>query len=349
MNILLIKLGALGDVLRTTSVLHGIKEKYPGCSITWLTEKIAYDLLKNNDLIDKIVINNDKVKENIPKKINLVINLDEEESVCKLASEIRKDNPKTEIIGFYRDDEKEKIMPTPTAQGWYDMGALGDKPRNDELKAANKKTYQQIMFEIIGIKPKETRTILNLTDEEKEFGKEFAKKNAIEKDDFVIGINTGAGARWQHKSWRVDGTIELIDMINNDLGKETGKKVKLVLLGGPEEKERNKEIKDKVKTKIIDAGVDNSLMDFASIINICDMIVTSDSLAMHITLALGKKIVVFFGPTSGNEIEIYNLGKKVTSPIDCVTCYRKRCDKKPHCMDTITTQNLYDAVKGLIS
>ena len=45
-KILIIKLGALGDVIRTTSILKGLKEKYPNCKIDWVTYKYCFELLQ---------------------------------------------------------------------------------------------------------------------------------------------------------------------------------------------------------------------------------------------------------------------------------------------------------------
>lgn len=39
MKILIVKIGAIGDVLRTTSILKGLKGKYKGAEIDWLTSK----------------------------------------------------------------------------------------------------------------------------------------------------------------------------------------------------------------------------------------------------------------------------------------------------------------------
>ncbi|PIO04453.1 hypothetical protein COT48_00265, partial [Candidatus Woesearchaeota archaeon CG08_land_8_20_14_0_20_47_9] len=117
--------------------------------------------------------------------------------------------------------------------------------------------------------------------------------------------------------------------------------------GGPEEAGRNRALLSRVKSKIIDSGCDNRLLDFAGIINLCSVLVTSDSLAMHIVLALKKPVVVFFGPTSSAEIELYSLGVKILPELECLCCYKKRCDKKPNCMDMISKDAIVNAVAGL--
>ena len=54
-RILVIKMGAKGDVLRTTCILTGLKERYPDSHITWVVEKDSGELLQNINLIDRVL------------------------------------------------------------------------------------------------------------------------------------------------------------------------------------------------------------------------------------------------------------------------------------------------------
>jgi heptosyltransferase-2 len=67
------------------------------------------------------------------------------------------------------------------------------------------------------------------------------------------------------------------------------------------------------------------------------VVVTGDTLAMHLSLALGRRTVVLFGPTSASEIELYGLGEKVVPDMTCLSCYKTSCDFIPNCMDLIST------------
>jgi ADP-heptose:LPS heptosyltransferase len=75
-----------------------------------------------------------------------------------------------------------------------------------------------------------------------------------------------------------------------------------------------------------------------------DVVVTGDTLAMHMSLALGRRTVVLFGPTSAAEIELYGLGEKVVPKMECLTCYKTSCDFVPNCMDLISTDMVERAV-----
>ena len=88
-----------------------------------------------------------------------------------------------------------------------------------------------------------------------------------------------------------------------------------------------------------------TLRNFSGIVNQSRLLVSSDSLAMHLAIALKKKLVVFFGPTSPAEIELYGLGTKVYSKMDCLVCYKKKCDIKPNCMELLSIDEIFEAVK----
>ena len=321
MKILVIKLGAIGDVIRTTSIISGLKSKFRDCSIEWITKKESFDVLKNNKAVSDVYTTDNNIKKILNnKKYDLVLSLDDELEACKLASEIKSKR----IIGAFLQNNKKTY--TADSALWFDMGLLSrfGKQKADELKAKNKRTYQKIMYKILNLNYKKQEPILILNKKELDFGKKFAVKNKIGRNDLVIGINTGAGGRWQDKKLSIEETAVLIDRLNNQI-----KNPKIILFGGPEEKERNKKIKKLVKTIVIDAGCDNSLLEFSSLVNLCDVLVTSDSLALHVGVALKKKVVVFFCPTSSNEIELYDRGIKIIGKGKDYCSYKAKCDYPP--------------------
>jgi ADP-heptose:LPS heptosyltransferase len=101
---------------------------------------------------------------------------------------------------------------------------------------------------------------------------------------------------------------------------------------------------------VYDGGNHNSFSRFAALIDQCSVVVTSDSLAVHVTAARKKPAVVLFGPTSSAEIELYGRGAKITPEgLDCLGCYLPRCDKVPHCQALIEPDVVMRAVQQWLS
>lgn len=325
MRTLIVKLGAIGDVLRTTAILPGLM---PG-EIDWITAESAKDILLNNPHINKLYTweERDKLGE-----YDLVISLEDDRNACELASKIKS----SKILGSYLQDGK--ITYTPSA--WFDMSIISKYglAEANRLKKENIKTYQQHMADLLGINVGEY--IFGLTPEEIEYGKKYVRDLGLGVRDRVVGINTGAGKRWLLKSLSVEKTIDLIKRLRKELG------VVSLILGGVDEKERNEIISK--ESDMPNGGV-HSIRNFASVINQCQLLVSSDSLALHFGIALWKRIVAFFGPTSPSEIELYERGTKVFADVDCLVCYKKSCNDRPSCMDQLSVDDLFQAVKRELS
>lgn len=304
----------MGDVLRTTSLLPALKEKYPNCDIDWVTKAESIDLVKNNSNIRDLF----ELGNSPERPYDLVINFDDELAACELASSL----DSKQLIGAYIDGGKRTY--TDDSRSWFDMGLISKfgKEKADELKAKNERTYQDIHFSILELaEPKKYPPQIIMDDKNTHFAKDFASQNGIKNQDKVIGINTGSGGRWKDKKLSENDTVKIIKNLQS-----TG--AKIILFGGPEEKDRNKEILDQVQG-VIDAGCDNSILDFTALVDLCDVLLTSDSLAMHIGISLRKKIVAFFYPTSAAEIELYDNGKKIIGEGESYCSYQAECEVPP--------------------
>lgn len=333
-RILIIKLDAIGDVLRTTSILPALKRKYPGSHITWVTKRNAAELFSNNPLVDELYLFEDDatVPRLTVEKFDLLIHPDASPASCALASLAG-----AEIKKGYWLDEKGRIVPADKpAEDWLEMGAF------DDLKKKNRKTYQELLHNIAGLAYEKDDIQLHLNADEIKSGEDFFRKNNLDKYKYIVGLNTGAGERWQYKQWSIEGYLGLIEKLaaHKDIG--------ILLYGGPEERDRNNLLLEKFP-QLVDTGTDNSLRGFFSLLNICDVLVTSDTMALHAAAALKKEIVCLFGPTSHAEIEDYGRILKIIPDLDCIVCYKPRCDFETTCMGSISPDMVFDGVMKSIS
>lgn len=333
MNILIIKTGALGDVLRTSFIAQALKDKYKeqNPKIFWITQEKARILFINNPYVDHVLIPKDreKIKD---MNFDLLINLEEEEENCKFSSSL---NAKNKIGFLYKNG---KIIPTETAKEWYDMSALGKKPDNDILKKKNEKTHRQIIGEIVGINWKKYEPFLRLNNKQRELARIFLRRYNLSRSELIVGINLGSADRWP-KSLPIKKTALLIDKIYKKY------KAKILLFGGPNEIERNREILKLTKSPVIDTGSGNNLFEFPAFVSICNLFITSDSLGLHVALALKRKTICLIGPTSSSEIDMYDLGDKVMAKSKCLCCYKKDCKS----MNKISINEVMNKLERLLS
>ena len=294
MNILIIKLGAKGDVVRTLCILPALKEKFPNSDIYWITKPENLSLFENNPYIKKMLpfaVTN--------TYFDLLINLDIEDKATELADKIKSKKK----LGFYKTED----FPAAFNLGSeYYLNTLYD----DELKKTNKKTYQQMIFDAAELEWKNQKCDIFLSSKDKEYAERFISEKKI-KTERLIGIHMGASSRWPSKVWHESKLTEFIK-----LAKSRGHEI--LLFAGPNEFEAHKKIAEKLKKEpiiVYQNNPHNSDREFISLVSLCNTMICSDSFALHISLALNKPTVGLFFCTSPNEVESYGLLKKIVSPL----------------------------------
>jgi len=331
-KVLIIKLAAVGDVLRTTFLLNGLKKKYSSSHITWITEPESIPLFYNNELVDRILEPSAATTALLSlEEFELVINLDTSVKggiLCELAKS-------TEKLGYGYNPRGYVFPQNQEAVDWFQMGLF------DDLKKENIRTYQEIVADICRISVENQSPSYQLTQDEEAFRDEFAGQHGLESSSILIGINSGSGKRWESKRWRTDSFIELIQIISDNLKGAT-----IVLYGGSEEVETYKYIKRHSPIPVVATGTNNSLREFAALLDLVDVLVTGDTLALHFGNALGKKVVALFGPTSSAEAYLTH-GEKILPTQECQCYYKKQCDSKPNCMESISANLVFDAIRTL--
>ena len=328
-RLLIIKLDAMGDVLRSTALLPPLAEVHPRAAITWITRKESVPLLQRNPFIAEVLELGPEAMVHLQtRSFDRVINLDASKISAALATAARSDRKDGFVL-----DPRGFVQPTnEAARRWLEAGVF------DDIKRAGTATYQDRMAEILGLADRQHRYVFELSDEERRRAKAHLDSIGLDSRRPVIGLNTGAGGRWPLKQWREEGYVELVARLARR------EDVQFVLLGGPGERDRNERLKAASAVPLIDPGCENPVRHFAALLSHCDLAVTGDTLAMHLALALGKRTVVLFGPTSAAEIELYGLGEKVVPKMECLSCYKTSCDFVPNCMDLISTDMVEYAV-----
>lgn len=329
-RLLIIKLDAMGDVLRTTALLPPLREVHPRAAITWITRKESIPLLQGNPYLAEVLeYGPDAFAHLLARSFDRVINLDASRVSASLAAvsrSARKD-------GFVVNASGQVEASNPAARQWLEAGLF------DEIKRQGSDTYQDRMAAILELDGRRHGYVLELRPDEIDSARRHLEAVGFIEGRPAIGLNTGAGGRWPLKQWREEGFVELIRKLHVEHD------VQFVLLGGPEEEGRNERIKTACGISLVDPGCRNPIRHFAGLVKHCDVVVSGDTLAMHVALALRRRTVILFGPTSAPEIETYGHGEKVVPDMACLSCYKTSCDFVPNCMDLISVDMVRDSVE----
>jgi ADP-heptose:LPS heptosyltransferase len=317
-HILIIKLGAIGDVIRTTPLLHKLKAEYPSAKIWWLT--LTPEILPS--LVDEPL--SFSLKNIVSLRsfhFDMVLNLDKDREACALSEQISATTRK----GFRLKDGV--ISPIDTAaESKYLTGIF------DDLGKANTKSYPEEIFEICGFSFSGERYILDRPATS-------STKWRINKRKKVVGLNTGCGGRWTSRLWDDKNWTSLARTLKK-------KGYEVVLLGGEQEHSKNQKLARASKVKYFGHY---PLPQFISLVDQCDLVVTGVTMAMHITIGLEKKIVLFNNIFNMHEFELYGLGTIVEPDKPCRCFYQPTCTNAQYrCMEHLPVTRVVDACERLL-
>lgn len=319
-RILILKKGAAGEVIRNTPVLRRLRAIYANDSIeiTWLTD---YPDFVPRSFVNRVLKYNwENVQMLLEEDFDLLLSLDKEHHVCAFANRIKAKEKKGFLL-----DKKGKIIPADrNAERKWMTGVF------DDLMKENKKHYIEEIFEICG---------WDWSGEEYILEDYIVPQLSFRKhsDIPLIGLNTGAGSIWPTRIWPESHWFGLIEKLMKE-------GYQVLLLGGPEEDEKNRRLAD--KTGSFYEGLKN-FKEFTGLMSHCDIIVTAVTMVLHIGIGLKKKILLFNNVFNKNEFFLYGLGTIVEPDVPCKACYKRAFDEQcvtSNCMETIKPEMVMEKI-----
>jgi ADP-heptose:LPS heptosyltransferase len=317
-KVLIIKLGAIGDVIRTTPLVTRFRKLYPNVQVTWITQ--SPDILPK-DKIERIYPYDFKSVSIVSHEtFDVAINLDKEKEACQLLADVKA----KQKFGFTWHDEHIDAA-TKNAEHKLITGFF------DNISKENKKHYLDEIFEICHQQYDGEEYLLNYN---KELAAKWSSLRDLAKGKPIVGLNTGCGKRWLTRLWPQQNWIELIRNL-----KEQG--YYPVLLGGKDEHEMNQFYSDKTGTYYPGTF---SLEEFIALTSNCDSIVTAVSMMMHIAMGLQKPLILFNNIFNANEFYMFHRGEIIEPDSGCDDFYGNTCTRKIHCMHDISVERVLNAV-----
>jgi heptosyltransferase II len=178
-KILLIKTGAAGDVVRTTTLLNVLQG-----AVTWVIDARYAPLLpEDHPALVKVIALEDAAALQA-EQFDLTISLEEDPACARLATDI----PTRKLIGVYQSPNG--IIYTEEVKGWFDMSLISKLGRDaaNAAKLANTHTFQHWLFQMLSLPFKGEPYQI------------YRNKN-ITASPGTIGIETRCGNRWPNKAW----------------------------------------------------------------------------------------------------------------------------------------------------
>ena len=317
-RILIIKLGAIGDVSRTTPLLRRLRQERPGCFITWLTLTPA--ILPQSEIEEILKLDFASALQLQGREFDVVINLDKEKEACVLLNNITA----KEKFGYaLRPYDGVPWPVNQLAEHKFLTGVF------DQVSLANTKPYVQEIIELCGFDFRGEAYVFD-THEDKNYDWCALPGGGGPS----IGLNTGCGDRWTTRLWSTEKWTELIESLQ--MAGYTP-----VLLGGEAEDPRNRELHAATGAAYLGTF---PLPQFINLMNQMAGIVTQVTMGMHISIALGKPTILMNNIFNPHEFDLYGRGQIVQPNRQCVCFYRGTCRLGTSCMEELPADKVFQAV-----
>lgn len=325
-SLLVILTGSLGDLTRGLCITEYIKNKYPGCRISWLVENSLKDIVSLDRNIDEVIIfkRKDKLKGFIDtikslkeRKFDITFDM---QRIFKSGIFSYFSNAPIRI-GFSKKDSKE-------------FNFLFNNKYIDYYSTNTPKIKQYLAF----------LKFLDIhVDDENESVKFSFTKNVNLKEEFSLMlkgkncIGLVLASQWESKDWNIESYIELIKKllaIDKDLF--------FVLIGTKSQNYIAEAIKSALgnyESKVINICGKTTLEDLIGIFKLLKFGIGPDSGAGHLFSSVFVPYISLFGPTIVNRVAPYKMEKYALQlKLPCIPCYKKRCPLKHNdCMNKLTS------------
>lgn len=291
-KILIIRTGAIGDVVHTTALFRAIKKSYPQIEIHYMTSELIKPLLIEDTDIEKVLTINPKFKmfSSYTKEIANILKQENYDAAINLQPSL-KIRYLIYLAGIKKQTSYKKDFKIHAVTNFWKTG-LKFFPEIKEEKEL--KLYL----------PKDAI--------------EYAKEKTKDLKRPLITINAGGVmSKRQGRTYPVKKWVELGNKLQE---KYNGT---IILNGAIEDKEILSPL-NTIKNSINYIG-ELSLINSCAVIGESDIMLSGDSGPLHIATALGVKSIGLYGSMNEKRTGCYSSGINIISKKSCVPCNRRKC------------------------
>jgi ADP-heptose:LPS heptosyltransferase len=220
--------------------------------------------------------------------------------------------------------------------------------RNDgPHSSAHRSEYFLAVAKELGISwPARVRLHYQITPEESEQARRLIREWKVEPDRQILtAIHPGTSRiHLEKRRWALDRFIEVGRFVVRQPD------AKLILVGGPEEKEAAEAFNKAMAGMFVDLSGRLSLREFAAVLQQCQIAVTNDSAPVHLAGAVGTSVLAIFGyqnskiwgPLGGG-------GRVIRLDLPCSPCPPEYvCDRSFECLHKLESQTVIEALGAML-
>ncbi len=345
----MIRLSAIGDVVRTLPCLAVLKNHFPSARISWMVEEKSSDILLGQPELAEILVFPRTAwaerlergswlslgKEGIPfirklrqKQFDLVIDF---HGILKsgILSMLSGAGVR---VGFEKGFCKEWNYLFNNRRVSLPNGPISRFERNLRL------------LQGVGLDTRRSNLTPHISPEDLRYATDFLKKQGLLAQYPLIAIHPGTSEKTRYKRWFPEDYARLADGLFNELG------ASILLTWGPEERETAERVRSLMRSPAVVSCPTRSLKQLAGIYRHCHLYVGGDTGPMHIASLMGVPVVGIYGPTDPVVNAPYEGAPsvQVRKDLPCSPCRDRNC-KEVDCLRAISYEDVLKGAMDLLS
>ncbi len=323
-KILIIKPGALGDLLQMTPVIRTLTQAFPSSEITLLVgNEPSKDIFRNNPNVSQVFIFD---KKGAHRSIR---------SMVTLWKRIRVERFDL-VLNFQRSNIK----------AWM-LASAAFPCRLLVYQKARRRRVHAVQNYLDTIVPLGIRT----SDLHLDFFPDDAARQEIDallpninKETLLVALNPGASHPVNR--WPVKHFAELCDSLSEKHN------AKVILVGGGADVVLAQEIINLSVSKPLSFAGQTSVAQLGALLQRCEVLVSGDTGPLHLASAVGTPAIALFGAADPERTGPVGQEHRViqAKEVGCVPCRSRTCSNKHYleCMETISAQQVIESVLSLL-
>ncbi len=340
-RILLIKPSSLGDLVHALPVLQGLRHRFPQATIDWLIATQFMPLVDGHEDVDELIPFDRRRFGQIGRSPRAAA-----EFVGFLRSlRARRYDLAIDLQGLFRTGFIARLSGAPVRIGFeYAREGAGFfythrvRLENPDLHAVER-NYR--VSELLGFDDVPISFNLNVSAQTRADARALFGNIGLGSQQQFVAV--APGARWETKVWPPERFTETIDELHKQCD------LRCILLGSRDETSLCERIAKGCCSSPINLAGRTALPLLAAVIELADLVLSHDSAAMHLAVALSRPLVCLVGPTNPARTGPYRRGGDVVRlKLDCAPCYLRRLSRCRHghrCMRELPVEMVVAAVK----
>ena len=332
-RVLVIKIGAIGDLILAVPSLRAIKDSWPDASVTVLVGREYRHVLKKCPYIDDIIFydrnGRDKGIKGLLKTSAII-----RQRAFDMSIDLQ-NNWKSHILAW--------LGAVPRRFG-YNNNKMGFLINNKLKYLKTDKGPMEEQFSILrraGINTAGASKRLEMWPGKEDFLyiENLLREEWVRDTHTLVGFNIGSS--WKTKRWPLKCFAKLSDMLALE-------DIRVVVMASEKEESLAGDFVKMAHSKVINAAGRTTVMQLAALIKRCKVLVTGDSSPLHIASSMGTNFIALFGATDPvKHYEPTDKGVIIKKELTCSPCYKSDC-KDIRCMEKISVDEVFKKVMDKI-